>query len=84
MRKSEFSMLEEFNSLTPKSVLVGTKNSRSEGFWLAKHKNTNIPTMMELFSPPGAWFLWKNIPQPPDPLLKGLYEAAIEGFWQNQ
>ncbi len=32
------------NSLTPKSVLTGMKNSR-EGFWLAKHKNTNIPTM---------------------------------------
>jgi len=57
MRKSEFLMLEEFNSLTPKSVLARTKNSRSEGFWLAKHKNTNIPTMMELFSPPAAWFL---------------------------
>ena len=34
------------NSSTPKSVLAGTKNSCSEGFWLAKHKHTNIPTMM--------------------------------------
>ena len=25
-------------SLTPKSVLAGTKNPHSEGFWLAKHK----------------------------------------------
>ena len=45
-----------FNSLTPKSVPVGTKNSRSEGFWLAKHKDTNISTMMEPFSPPAALF----------------------------
>jgi hypothetical protein len=38
------------------SVPAGTKNYRSEGFWLAKHKQTNIPTMMEPFAPPGAWF----------------------------
>jgi len=38
------------NSLTPKSVPVGTKNSRSEGFWLAKHKDKNIQTMMVPFS----------------------------------
>jgi len=36
------------NSLTPKSVPTGTKNSRLEGFLLAKHKDTNIPTMIEL------------------------------------
>jgi hypothetical protein len=35
---------------------LGMKNSRSEGFWLAKHKHTNIPTMMEPFSPPATWF----------------------------
>ena len=68
------------NSLTPKSVLVGTKNSRLEGFLLAKHKNTNIPTMMELSYPPAAWFLWMNIPHLWEPLCKGLDEAAIEGF----
>jgi hypothetical protein len=45
-----------FNSLTPKSVLAGTKNSRSEGFLLTKHKHTNIPTMMERFPPPAPWF----------------------------
>ena len=45
-----------FDSLTPKSILTGMKNSRSEGFWLAKHKHTNIPTMMEQFPPPAAWF----------------------------
>ena len=42
--------------LTAKSVLVGTKNSRSEGFLLAKHKHTNIPTTMEPFPPPAPWF----------------------------
>ena len=40
----------------PKSVLAGTKNSCSDGFWLAKHKHTNIPTMMEPFPSPVAWF----------------------------
>jgi hypothetical protein len=44
------------NSLTPKSVLVDMKNSRSEGFWLANHKHANILTMMEPFSLPAAWF----------------------------
>jgi hypothetical protein len=44
------------DSLTPKSVPAGTKNSRSGGFLLAKHKHTNIPTMMEPFSFPAAWF----------------------------
>jgi len=42
----------QLNSLTPKFVLVAC----SEGFLLAKHKDTNIPTMMEQFSPPPAWF----------------------------
>jgi hypothetical protein len=51
-------VIQSVNSLTPKSVLAGTKNSRSEGFWLAKHNHTNIPTMMEPFPPPAAaaWF----------------------------
>ena len=44
------------NSLTPISVPAGTKNSLSEDFLLAKHKSTNIPTMMEPFSSPAAWF----------------------------
>ena len=39
------------NSLTAKSVPAGTKNSRSEGFSLAKHKHINISTMMEPFPP---------------------------------
>jgi hypothetical protein len=44
------------NSLTPKSILAGTKNPRSKGFWIAKHMHANIPTMMEPFPPPMAWF----------------------------
>jgi hypothetical protein len=44
------------NSLTAKSVPTGKKNSRAEGFLLAKHKHTNIPTMMGPFPPPAAWF----------------------------
>ena len=69
-----------FNSLTPKSVPAGTKHSRLEGFWLAKHKDTNIPTMMEPFSSPAAWFWWSSVPQPWEPTQKGLDEAAVEGF----
>ncbi len=51
-RSDKVSALGEINSLTPKSVPAGTKNSRSEGFLLVKHKHTNIPTMMEPFAPP--------------------------------
>jgi hypothetical protein len=32
-----------FNSLTAKSVPAGTKNSRSEGFLLAKHNTQTSP-----------------------------------------
>jgi hypothetical protein len=71
--------LEGASPLEP-SVLAETKNSRSERFWLATHKNTNIHTTMEPFSPPAAWFLWMNIPHPREPLHKGLDEAAVEGF----
>ncbi len=70
----------EFNSLTPKSVLAGTKNSCSEGFWLAKHKHTHIPTMMEPFPPPSAWFCWPSVPHPRAPLCKGLAKATVKGF----
>ena len=37
-------------------IPAGTKHSRLEDFLLAKHKDTNIPTMMESSSPPVAWF----------------------------
>ena len=52
--KYDYDALNSF--LTPKSILAGTKNTRSEGFWLAIHKHTNIPTMMKTFSPQAAWF----------------------------
>ncbi len=68
------------NSLTAKSVPTGTKNSCLEGFWLAKHKDTNIPTMMEPFSPLAAWFCWPSVPHPWVPLRKRLVKAAVEGF----
>ena len=73
----------KINSLTPKSILAGTKNSHSEGFWLAKHKHTNTHTMMEPFPPPAAWFCWPTsiIPHPREPLRKELGKAAVEGFY---
>ena len=67
------------NSLTSKSILVGTKNSRLEGFWLAKHKHTNIPTMMGPF-PPVAWFCRLSWPHPRAPLRKGSAKVDFEGF----
>ena len=70
------------NSLTPKCILVGTKNSLSEDFLLAKHKDTNIPTMMELFSSPVAWFWWTSDERthPQEPMRKGLDKAILKGF----
>jgi len=44
------------NSATPKRIPAGRKSSLSEDFLLAKHKDTNIPTMMEPFSSSAAWF----------------------------
>ena len=70
----------KLNSLTSKYVPAGTKNSRSDGFLLAKHKDTNIPTTMEPFSPPAAWFWWTSIHHPREPTRKGLDEAFVEGF----
>ena len=42
------------NSFTPISVPVGMKNPLSKDFLLAKHKDTNIPTMMEPFPSPAV------------------------------
>jgi len=68
------------NSLTPKCIPAGMKVSLSEDFLLAKHKDTNIPTMMEPFSSPVAWFWWMSVPHPREPMRKGLEEAVVEGF----
>ena len=56
------------------------KNSFLEDFLLAKHKDTNIPTMMELLSSQAAWFWWMSVPRPQEPTQKGLDEAVVEGF----
>jgi hypothetical protein len=63
-------------SLTSKSIPAGTKKSHSEGFLLATHKHTNIPTMMEPFTPPAAWFCQSSIPHPWEPLLKVQFPAV--------
>ena len=68
------------NSLTPKSVPVGTKNSCSEDFLLVNHKHTNIPTMMEPFAPPTAWDLWILPIVRADPLPKGSGRGVVEGI----
>jgi hypothetical protein len=56
------------------------QKNRSEVFWLAKHKETNIPTMMEPFFSPAAWFWWMSIPHPREPTQKGSDEAVVKGF----
>ena len=61
------------NSLKLKCVPAGTKNSLPEDFLLAKHKDTNIPTMMEPFSSPAAWFWLTSVPHPLD-------KAVVKGF----
>ena len=55
-RDGNVSLPNSFFYVTPKSVLAGTKNSRWERFWLAKHEHKNISTMKEPFPPPAAWF----------------------------
>ena len=72
--------IKQLNSLTPKSVPAGTKNSRSEGFLLAKHKHTNIPTLMEPFSSPAAWFWWMSIPTPGSLRGRGRTRPPSTGF----
>jgi hypothetical protein len=73
-------MLGWLNSLTPKSVPAETKNSRSEGFLLVKHKHTNIPTMMEPFAPPTKWDLWILPIVRANPLPKGWGGGVVEGI----
>jgi hypothetical protein len=48
--------------------------------------DTNNPTMMELFSPPAAWFCWQSIHTAlaRDPLRKGLAEVAVKVFYKNK
>jgi hypothetical protein len=73
-----------FNSVTAKLVPVEIKSSCLEGFWLAKHKHTNIPTMIEPFALALAWFCWLSILHPQEPMQKGLAEASVKGFKMNQ
>jgi len=68
------------SDVTAKSIPAGMKNSSSEGFWLANHKDTHIPIMMEPFSPPAARFFWPSVSHPQAPLWKGLDKAAVEGY----
>jgi hypothetical protein len=70
-----------FNSLTAKCIPAGTKNSLSEDFLLASHKH---PHHDEPFPPSSAMVLMEEHTPPREPLCKGLDEATVEGFYQNQ
>jgi hypothetical protein len=67
-------------SLTPKFVLAGTKNSRSEDFLLAKHTSHKHPHHDEPFSRLAAWFPWMNTPHPRKPLWKGWTRLPLKGL----
>ena len=60
------------NSLIVKSILAGTKNSHLEGFFLAKHKHTNIPTMTEPFPPSSSMVLTEEHTPPPRASSQGV------------
>ena len=68
------------NSLTPKSVLAGTKNSCSEGFLLTKHKHTNIPTMMEPFPLQRHGFDGRAYPTPGSLFGRGWTRPPSKGL----
>jgi hypothetical protein len=69
-------------SLTAKSVPAGTKNSRSEGFLLAKllkHTAHKHPHHDGAVSPSSAmFFMEEHTPPPGASFCKGLDEAAVK------
>ena len=72
------------NSLTPKCVLAGTKNSRSEDFLLAihtSHKHHSPPWWAIILS--SGMVLMDEHTTPREPLRKELDEATVEGFSIN-
>ena len=68
------------NSLTSKCVLAGTKNSLSEDFLLAKHKDTNHPHHDGVVFLSSGMVLMDERTHPREPTRKGLEEAVVEGF----
>ena len=59
---------------------VAHQYSLSKDFLQAKHKDTNIPTMMEPFSPPAAWFWWTSVHHPRESKRTGLDKPSSKGF----
>jgi hypothetical protein len=59
---------------------VGTKNSRSEDFLLAKHTSHKHPHHDVPFSRLAAWFSLMNTPHPREPLREGLGKVAFKWF----
>jgi hypothetical protein len=56
-------------------------NWLTTGFLAVKTKqHTNILSIMEPFPSQAAWFLWRNIRHPQEPLQKGSAKAIIEGL----
>ena len=73
----------KLNSLTAKSVPMGMKNSRSEGFLLAQHlKHTAHKHQHhdEAVCPSSGMVLLDEHTPPPGASAKGLAKVAVEGF----
>ena len=62
------------------SIPAGTKNSLSEDLLLAKHKDTNIPTMMGPFFSPAAWFDGQAYPTPGSLRKRGWTRLSSKGL----
>jgi hypothetical protein len=72
--------IKQLNSLTPKCVPAGMKNSRLEDFLLAKHTSHKHPHHDEPFSRLAAWFWWTNIPHPGNLFASGWMRPSSKGL----
>ena len=68
------------NSLTPKSVPAGTKNSRSKGFWLAKHRTQTSPPWWSRFPLQRNDFDGRAYPNPGSLRGRGWTRLPSKGF----
>ena len=74
------STLSCFNSLTAesKSVLAGTKKSRSEGFLLAKHTAHKYPHHDGVVFPSSRMVLLAERTPPPGPSAEGVGQGCLQ------
>ena len=66
------------NSLTPKSVLAGPKNSRSKDFWLAKHTAHKYPHHDGAVFPSSGMVLFTERTPPPGASAEGVGQEGLQ------